>query len=335
MPDEINNSGGGNAGSSGGAGTLFGDLGGNQAGAGNTPNAGNVGAGSAGDSGSSAGSGSPWYSSLWGADGKINKTAFDSLPDHLKPHKATFSKYDSADAFFSGYANLSTLAGKKALAPLPENAPDDAKAERSKLLRQINGVPDTWEGYGVKKPEGVDDSQWNGEYVNSAMQIMHKHNIPPAAVHELMKFDMEFAGKIREGAKLQSEAQLGERIKTGQEELRKEFGQQYKEKLTLAQRVAEQNGFDYEKDRDLLLSPKVIKLLAQIGEGTSEDRLVGSNAPSNASGGDDRAKALDIVNNPSNPLYAAFHDSNHPQHAYAMQVRSNFNKSAFARSQKK
>jgi hypothetical protein len=187
-------------------------------------------------------------------------------------------------------------------------------------MRKLNNVPEKPEGYGIKKPDGVPDDQWNGEYVGGILGVLHKHNASPELVQELTKFDGEFASKLRAGG----EAAQAETLKKEGEALRTAFGSDFDKKLGQAKRAAATLGLDV-NDPAIGNSSKVIIALAKVAEMVSEDKLVSGEGGADF-GKSDREKALDIVNNPANPLYKAFHEADHPQHQAAVEQRSMFNK---------
>jgi hypothetical protein len=266
--------------------------------------------------------GEAWHVGLYGSDGKINATKFDSLPEHLKPHKDLFARYQTVEALMGGLANMSSLAGKKALAPLPENASPEAKAERSKLLAQINNVPEKPEGYGFKRPDNVPEAQWNQGYVDGIAGILHKHAISPAAAKELMDFDLAQAGQLNAGSKVAQEKAQAEYATAQNKALDEAFGAERSKHIDLAVRAIKTAGLD---PNDAMFSDaKAVMLAAKFGAMISEDRLISGETNANA-GMDDRAKALDIVNNPGNPLFKAYHEAEHPQHAQAVEAKSRLN----------
>lgn len=326
---------GGASGASGGAGSLLSGSSGNGQGSGAAGGGGGAagasgsGAGSGGAAGASgaqgggqggAGTGGAWFVGLYGADGKIDPKKFDALPDHLKAHADTFKKYQTVEALLGGMGNLANLAGKKGLEPLPKDAPKELVEERQALMRKLNNVPEKPEGYGIKKPDGVPDAQWNQEYVGGVLGILHKHNASPELVQELTKFDGEFATKLAQGGEAaQAQAMTKER-----ETLQTEFGVELPKKLGLAARAAKTLGLDPESD-PMFRTAAGVKAMLKVAEMVSEDRLVSGEGGADFGKGD-REKALDIVNNPANPLHKAFHDPDHPQHQHAVEQRSMFNK---------
>jgi hypothetical protein len=319
-------SGAGSGASGGGSGTGQGSGGNLFSGAGKGQGNGTGGQGGGqgqGQGSSQAAGGDPWYVGLYTADGKIDAKKFDALPEHLKPHRGVFEKYQTVEALLGGMANLANLAGKKALAPLPENATPEAKAERAALMRSLNGVPETPDGYNVKRPADVPQEYWSDAYVGGVLGILHKHNASPQLVQELIAFDT--------GITKQNMAKAGQNevqsLAAEQAALRKEFGPQYDDKLDLAQRAARTLGL--QPDDPLFRNHKMVVAMARVGEMISEDRLVSGDGPS----GDtmsDRQKARDIVNNAANPLHKAYHDANDPRHDEALRMHSEFNKRASA-----
>lgn len=224
-----------------------------------------------------------------------------------------------------GLATMSSLAGKKALAPLPEGASPEAKAERNKLMAQLNNVPEKPEGYGFKRPENIPESQWNQPYVDGIAGILHKHNVSPEAAKELMEFDAKHAGTIGEqSAQAIAKAEAAEVAK-----LKETFGADMPKQMDLAVRGARTLGMD--PLDPIFKNASAVIMAAKFASMISEDRLVsGEPTPANA-GMDDRAKALDIVNNTANPLNQAYHKQDHPRHAEAVEAVSRFNQAYHAK----
>jgi hypothetical protein len=191
-------------------------------------------------------------------------------------------------------------------------------------MAQLNNVPEKPEGYGFKRPDSIPEGQWNQAYVDGIAGILHKHQISPEAAKELMAFDMEHAGKIGESAKTQA-AQAAE---AEAKALRDAWGKDYAKQIDLAVRGARTLGMD--PTDPVFQSSKVVQMVAKFASMVSEDRLVSGESSANA-GQSDRDKALDILNNPANPLHKAYHDQNHPQHAEAVQTRSRFNQAWLAK----
>lgn len=328
--DENNGGGTGGGGGSGaapggGAGTLLAGAG--DAGGGAGPGAGGAGAGGAGAGG--AGTGQPVvgksFREGWiGADGKIDKAAYDRLPEHLKQYKDVFSRYETDEQLLQAFGNTYSLNGKKGLLPLPENASEADKAAFQTRLREVLKVPADVKGYGIVKPADVPDEQWNAPYVDGALAVLHKYNAPPEMVKELLKFDQENAKGIYSKAS-QAQAQA---LKDAQAKIGQEFGTETPQKMALARRMAATVGMDV-NDPVLGNHPGMIIALARMAAMVGEDKLVGNGGGGGAAGGStDREKAKSIVFDKSNELYEPYHDPNHGRHEEAVAAVARFNSSA-------
>lgn len=226
-----------------------------------------------------------------------------------------------------GLANMSNLAGKKALAPLPANATPEAKAERTKLMAQLNNAPEKPEGYGFKRPEAIPEAQWSQDYADGIAGILHAHQASPELAAALNKFDGEHAAKMI--AQLQQGQAQNDQAEA--KALRDAFGADYDKQIDLAVRGAKTLGMD--PTDPVFKSAKVVQMAAKFASMISEDRLISGETSANM-GMDDRAKAMDIVNNPANPLHKAYHNADDPRHEEAVQTRSRFNQAFLAKRPK-
>jgi hypothetical protein len=321
--------GGGGAGGAG-SGTLLDGTGSGGAGGagGGAGGAGGAGSGQGGGTGAGAGTGAPVVTKSFregwiGADGRINKANYENLPDSLKPWKETFSKYDTDEQLLTAFAHSVSLNGKKGLLPLPANASDADKQAFNARLRELQGVPEKPEGYGVAKPKDLPDDQWNGEYVNSMVGILHKHGVPPAAVKELLEADQKHALTMRG----QSDASVLQSLNEGRAAVQQAFGADMDAKLGQARRMALTLGLDV-KDPQIANNPKLIIALQKAATLISEDKMVTSGDGGVNTGGNDREKAKDIVHNKANPLHEAYHNPAHGLHAQALQTVTALNANA-------
>jgi hypothetical protein len=187
----------------------------------------------------------------------------------------------------------------------------EATPEEIAAYRQAVGVPETPAGYELQLPEGI---EYREDVLNSLREKAHGLGITPAQLSELVNFQAET--EQAELARWQAEHE--DATKKAQEDLRKEWGPRFPQKLHEAKRVAET--FGLRADHPALADGEVLKALALGASLISSDKLAGNEtvtrtlAPENA--------AIDIQRNPSNPLYEAYRDSTHPNHAAAIaQVR--------------
>ena len=250
----------------------------------------------------------PFFKDWIGADGKINRAAYDRLPESLKPYKDTFSKYETVDQLLGGFGHTTSLNGKKGLVPLPKDAPPEVKAEWHARQKELNGVPDKPEGYGIKKPADLPDELWDGKYVEGVQSIFHKHNIPPEAAAELISYGANY-GKTSYAEGMMN---IQKQLDAGQKELETGWGAETPKKLALAVRGAQTLGLD-PKD-PIFRNPNVVRAMVKMAEMVSEDKLVGAGSGGGSGAKSFRAEALDISSNPANPLHKAYRDTSHPQH---------------------
>ena len=110
--------------------------------------------------------------------------------------------------------HANTMAGKKALAPLPPTAAPEVLAERKALLDTINGVPAKPQEYGIARPQDFPEAHWNQKLADSFTAWAHKHSVSPAAAKELV-FDIQ-ANAVKEA--LTSQAQYETQFWNGQQQ---------------------------------------------------------------------------------------------------------------------
>ena len=206
---------------------------------------------------------------------------------------------DSIDveSMAKGFNGLEQLLGKKAHAIIPPN--EKSTPEEIAEYRKALGVPDSPEGYKLKPeqlPEGV---TWDENVAKRAAELAHRHNIPAAAMSELMKFDMERAALMNQAAASMIEQQL----ESGRAELQKVYGDKMPEKIELARRAAVTVGVDPSSQG--FVDPQVVKAIVSLAEKLSDDRLVAGDQTGVSS---TRARARDIMTNQSNPLYARYQE---------------------------
>lgn len=257
----------------------------------------------------------PFFDGLYGADGKIDKTAFERLPDHLKPHKDWIGKYDTIEALITGGANAHALGVKKALGPLLGTEPPEVVAERKAHLDQINSVPKDPKGYGIVRPESLPEQFWNEEAAGKFGLIAQKHSAPPALVKELLDLQTSMTqAEIERGKAYETE--YYNKQDQAYEAGVKQLGMDLDKAKDMAERGAQTLGLD---PKDPVFKNAAVRLAAiRMTALVAESKLV-TGDPTKAAGGagDERAQALDIMNNPQNPLNKAWADPNDPRHEAA------------------
>jgi hypothetical protein len=206
---------------------------------------------------------------------------------------------DSIDveSMAKGFNGLEQLLGKKAHAIIPPN--EKSTPEEIAEYRKAIGVPESPEGYKLKPEQLPDGVTWDDSVAKRAAELAHRHNIPAAAMSELMKFDMERAALMNQAAASMIETQL----ESGRAELQRVYGDKMPEKIELARRAAVTAGVDPSSQG--FVDPQVVKAIVSLAEKLSDDRLVEGNQTGISS---TRARARDIMTNQSNPLYQRYQD---------------------------
>lgn len=274
---------------------------------------------------------SPFYRGFYGDDGKIDKASLERLPDHLKQHKDVFGKYDTIDALLSGFANANSLASKKQLTPLPDNAPDNVKAERKTLLDGVNNVPKEAKDYGISRPESLPPEHWDQPSADKFATLAHKHSISPTAVKELLALQTEMTqGQLAQGQQMETEF-YQKQDQAFATEVQKR-GVALDKANELAARGAATLGID---PKSPLFKNADVKLAClRLTNLISEDKLIKGD-PQAGGEGDELARARDIASNPQNPKYKAYHDQMHPNHQAVRREWSDLYRADGERKQKR
>ena len=93
-------------------------------------------------------------------------------------------KYKSVEDLVTGYKHLETKLGERPqglIAP-GDDASEEDKAAYVAKLREINGVPESVEAYGIKAPEGYDEARFNG-----FLEFAHENGMTPDQVNKFME----------------------------------------------------------------------------------------------------------------------------------------------------
>ena len=189
----------------------------------------------------------------------------------------TLPRYKSLQELSRAHIELRKAMGARAdETVVPRDPGPDASEEQRKgfekaltKYRKAIGVPDAPDGYKLKPeqlPEGV---TWNDEIEKRFAQVAHKHNIPPAAMVELVKLDVE-----RAFAQSQS---VATEIEQGILALQDEWKGNYKKNMGLARnavaKIAGQLGMDPEEalNSSAFRDPNFVRIAAYMGQELGED----------------------------------------------------------------
>jgi hypothetical protein len=241
------------------------------------------------------------------SDGTLNSKALDRLPDHLKPLKETWSQIRTIDDLGVKSVHAQTLIGKKALAPLPPDAPDAAKAERKALLDSINGVPPNPKDYGITRPADLPESQWNQKLADNYAAWAQKYSVSPAAAKELMQVQV-----LAVKDQLQGQAQYATQFFANEDKLfeaaLKQQGVSAEAANALVQKGALALGLDMtsEKTKTFLKGADARLMAMRYAIATGEDSAHVPAEGGRGGGGDPAEQAKAIIKDPANPLYGPY-----------------------------
>lgn len=262
-------------------------------------------------------------------DGTLDHSRFDKAPDDFKGLKKDVERYKTFDEYLKGQKERESLLGKKGLVePLAADATKEQIAERSALLRKINQAPEDAKGYGLTRPEGLTDAQWDQKYADTIAGIAHKHGLPPSALKELAAAEVAYGLEQQNAAKTQETAFYEAQDKLIRDGLTKD-GLDFGKGKELAEKAGRRWGVD--PASPLMKNATVFMLLTRLAKATSEDELIKGELDSLGIRGGMTAEeadkaANDIMRNKENPLYEAFKSRDHVDHDAAVKKWNGYNK---------
>lgn len=221
------------------------------------------------------------------------------LPEEIRGDAFSLAKYKTVEELAKGTINQGKLIGRKGVFVPHEKSSPEEVAEFRKAL----GVPETPDGYEAKPEKLPTGIAWNDALAKPFVEIAHKHNIPKAALKELIATHIAVEQHRGNAMVQQAQARVEAQFKAGTAELEKTWGNQKAEKERDVRQVCAVLGIDIHDPG--LSSPGVVKGLALVKRYISEDKLVQANGglPSALNG---PAMAKDIRTNPQNPYYQRY-----------------------------
>ena len=165
-------------------------------------------------------------------------------------------------------------AGKTLVIPDENSSPETRQAFLTKL-----GVPEKADGYKLPVPEGQSDA-----FAKEAASWFHEQGIPAKAAEGLTQKFNEYAA-AQQAQQMQAFAQKSEQEFTG---LKTEWGAAFDQNLELGKRAAmqfipgtaEERAATLQALEQSLGTGKLLKLMANIGQGLGEHKVVGGEAGS-------------------------------------------------------
>lgn len=235
--------------------------------------------------------------------------------DDLKTH-AGLGKFKTVDDFGASYLALEKKLGDKNQRSLP--GPEATEAERTDFYKWL-GAPEGADKYSLYAPEKIKELLPEGTpilepFVKNAFETFHKVGLSDAQASAVVSF---FAKE--QGAAMEAE---GAQILAGVEEVKKEWGHAYEERLAVAGRAIDQLAdgenkipglaelMDPEKgDPRFGSNPALIRLFYWLGTLMGEDKLVDGNQRTEEQVGDLKGKITELMK-PGGPYW----NERDPQH---------------------
>ena len=240
-----------------------------------------------------------------GSGGGEQKPWFDSLPDSLKTDP-NITKYKTLDEFASGHVNAVKLIGQKGVI-IPK--PDAPQEDIDKFYNTL-GRPEKADGYKLSAVENLHKSiQVTPEAQKAFFDQAHKLGLTNAQADNLNKWYMTVMSQVLTNQDKSND----DRLKEVGTKLQQEWGKDYQQNLTLANRFLEKFGSKdiAEKYLGESADPELIKVVASAAKAFSEDSVqsVGFSTLA-ASSGEAKRRINEIMNNPKH----AYWDGDNPEH---------------------
>jgi hypothetical protein len=215
--------------------------------------------------------------SFYGEGGKLRDELAALTGDKFKGASSFFAKYAKAEdptaAALQGLENLQFMASQKGFSRPPDDAPQAVKDEFGKRLREVMGVPDKKEDYGISKPENLPDGvEWDENGLGDYLDIFHKGNVSTATAKQIIE---KHVAKVSERAA----AQQSQILENGRQELQKVYGDKLPAAIQDAKRgieiMSSLIGIPAEQiEQQAALNPTMIRMLVEMKRQTSEPAVV-------------------------------------------------------------
>ena len=259
--------------------------------------------GDEGNAGNEGGSGSNG-----GAGGQNEAQWYDALPEGMRDH-ADVTRYKSVEALAQGHIHANKLLGAKS-SGINVPAPDAPTEDWDKFYESI-GRPESPDKYGLSPIIGEGDEQYElpEDWVTEFAAEAHKHGMTAKQTQDMFSWFFENARESNK--KVMSE--LAERSASVTASLQKEWGDEYKSKMT---RVGSLISKFADEDAKSALqgavgnSPEFMRMMANIADSLSEDSIdtgegkgdIGGLSPNAA-----RSKLSAIMSDSKHPYYDGAH----------------------------
>lgn len=227
--------------------------------------------------------------------GAFREGWLDKLPPEFQDSKQMLGNFRTLPDALKSLVESQRLIGKKqeGMVRLPgqlkEGATDAEKRAHEQALneyRKALGIPESPDKYNLKPEQLPEGLQWDEQFGGQFQQIAHKHNIPPAAMQEMVGAYLQMEHS-RLGAQVEV---LSQELEKGKAQLQDAWKGNFDGNLKTAARMAKSLGLDPESPG--LRDPQVVMALHRAASLVSEDKLVGGNFAASSTPGKDRGMAI-------------------------------------------
>jgi hypothetical protein len=230
-----------------------------------------------------------------------------SLPDDIK-EDPSLKKFNDMQGLAKSYVHAERMIGAdKILVPNKHATKEDWRDNVWKKL----GLPEDAKSYDLKVQDGYD-----AEFLDSYKKIAHAEGILPGQAQGIM----EWFNQVAEAHDTQKQENLQHEINQGVEGLKKEWGEAFDHKLSVARaglkQFADKSDIEYLEKTGLNTDPRLIRIFSKVGEGLSEDSFKGE---SKAGFGDTPESAAAKINGIFGDKNHAYHDKGHASHDGAVE----------------
>ena len=238
----------------------------------------------------------------------------DSIPEDLRGDSALADIKDVA-GLAKGYVHAQTMVGAdKIVMPGADASQEDLDTFYNKL-----GRPEQASGYEVPTENMSAEVPVDGELVNKFFEEAHRIGLNKQQAAGLIRWQTSLQ---EEQAALYEQGTV-EAMHGAETAMRKEFGNAYEEKISMAQAAAKQFGGEelikVLNETGLGKSPEVIKAFANIAKVISNDEVIGGGGRQSFMSSPSEARAT-IADRRRDPNFmAAYQDSNHIGHKGAVE----------------
>lgn len=235
-------------------------------------------------------------------DGTFIEGWTNHLPEELRADSLRATNFRSVEELTKGFINAQKMIGRRGVfVPSEKSTPEEISEFRRAL-----GVPETPEGYEAKPeqlPPGID---WNDDLAKPFLDIAHKHNIPKAAMKDLVAMHVEIEKYRGQAMEQQTHMEAERSFTEGTQELQNTWRGDFDSKMMKVRQAAAVLGVPVTSKG--FEDPAIVKAFAMVAERyIAEDKLVagGAGLPGALNG---PAMAKDIRTNENNPYYKRYQE---------------------------